>query len=125
MPDLKKEFISLGKTLGAIIATLTALWFFGEPFLEDYVESHFDTYELKHEEENSKKVKLRNLLSDKMGVAPDEVHIELGRMYQSEKPENQKLWDAINADYKENKDIRNRIIRDIQYIYPGTNLNID
>lgn len=125
MGNFKEEFVTLGKTLAAIIATLGSIWFFGEPFAEDYIESHFDTYELKHKEENSKKIKLRTLLSEKMGVDPDEVHIELGRMYKSEKTENKKIWDAIDADYKENKDAVNRIIQDIQYIYPGTTLNID
>jgi hypothetical protein len=39
---MKKHLIDISKTLGATISLLTALWFFGEPFLEDYVNSRID-----------------------------------------------------------------------------------
>ena len=55
-------------------------------------------------------VKLRKLLSDKMDVDEDEVHIELGRMYQAEKV---------------SKDKRNKIIKEIKYLYPQTVLNYE
>jgi hypothetical protein len=107
----------------AIVATLGALWFFGEPFLEDYVDNHFEVYEKKHKTENSKKVKLRSLLSEKMGVPSDEVHIELGRMYQSELIEREKIYEAISKDYNHNKSKRNKIIKEIKSIHPQTVLN--
>ena len=79
-----KSLITLGSIAGAIMAILTLLWFIGEPALERYVDGHIDEYELKKKEEASGKVKLRHLLGDKMEVADDEVHIEIGRMYKKE-----------------------------------------
>jgi len=110
MMELKSEFVKFSKVMTAIVATLVSVWFFGEPFLEDYVENHFEAYDIKHKKENSQKVKLRKLLSDKMDVDEDEVHIELGRMYQAEKV---------------SKDKRNKIIKEIKYLYPQTVLNYE
>jgi len=79
-----KIITDLGKILGAMMGLCIAIWFFGEPFLEKYVEGHIEIYEARHKEELSGKTKLRTLLADKMKVDSDEVHIELGRLYQSE-----------------------------------------
>ena len=123
--ELKSEFLKLSKTLTAIVATLGFVWFFGEPFLEDYVESHFDAYDANHKKENSEKIKLRFLLSEKMGCDPDEVHIELGRLYQAEKNERKKIYQYIDKDWKTSKEKRNKIIKEIKYIYPQTVLNYE
>ena len=80
-----KSLIKLGSIAGAIMAILTLLWFIGEPALERYVNTHIDSYEERKAEEATHKVKLRHLLGDKMEIADDEVHIELGRMYKKEK----------------------------------------
>lgn len=87
MEKVKNEFLNLGKTLAAIVATLTAIWFFTEPFLEDYIQEHFETYDSRKKEEwkerKSNIVSLTTLLSEKMGVDEDEVHIEIGKLYNS------------------------------------------
>lgn len=76
-----KTLTTLGAIAGSIMAILTLLWFIGEPALERYVDSHISTYEERKAEEDSKKVGLRHLLGDKMEVADDEVHIEIGHIY--------------------------------------------
>lgn len=73
--------VSVGKIAGATIAILTALWFFGEPFLEDYVHDRIEEYDDKAIEENSGKVGLRTLFSNEMNVNSDRVHIIQGEMY--------------------------------------------
>ena len=123
--DIKTEFFGFSKMMSAIVGTCVALWFFGEPFLEDYVESHFEVYEKKHKEENSQKVKLRELLSEKMDVDVDEVHIELGRMYKNEIPERKKLKELIDGDWKTSKERRNKIVKEIKDIYPETVLDYE
>jgi len=123
--DIKNEFFAFSKMMSAIVGTCVALWFFGEPFLEDYVDSHFEKYEKEHKERNSQKVKLRSLLSEKMGVDEDEVHIELGRMYKNEIPERNKIKELINSDWKVSKDRRNKIVKEIKYIYPNTVLDYE
>lgn len=77
----KLSLTKIGAWAGAIMAILTLLWFIGEPALERYVDTHISTYEGRKAEEDSKKVKLRHLLSTKMGVDDDEVHIEIGNVY--------------------------------------------
>ena len=79
-----KTLTTLGAIAGSLMAILTLLWFIGEPALERYVDSHISAYEERKAEEATHKVKLRHLLGDKMEIADDEVHIELGRMYKKE-----------------------------------------
>ena len=119
--DVKSEFLNFAKVMAAIVTTLGSVWFFGEPFLEDYVESHFDSYEIKHKEENSRKAQLRDLLGVKMGVPSDEVHIELGHMFKNKR----KIYETIDADYIEAKNKRNKIIKEIKNIYPNTILTYE
>lgn len=129
MADLKTEFTSLGKTLGAIIATLTTLWFFGEPFADDYIEEHLESYDERKKKEWDEKKKLRgekisewSVLADKMGVAEDEVQIELGKLYRNTPEQFTKLENIVNDDYKYNKEQRNKIIKEFQFRIPETTL---
>ena len=125
-----KAITDLGKILGAMMGLCIAIGFFGEPFLDDYVESHIEEYEEKHKEELSSKVKLRSLLASKMGCDQDEVHIEIGKMYREEKTVHAEI-DSVDAsikkevgnikflldqDYNWNKSERRKILREIQII---------
>ena len=119
--QLKSEIVKFSKVMAAIVTTLGSVWFFGEPFLEDYVESHFDAYEIRNKQESSDKMKLRDLLGIKMGLPSDEVHIELGRMFKNET----NVHETIDSDYIEAKNKRNKIIKEIKNIYPNTVLNYE
>jgi len=119
----------IGTFLGSLIACLTAIWFFAEPFLEDYiyqqtekyiqsdsfklfVDETIKKYEKESEERNTNKVSLRSLLSTKMGIDEDEVHIELGRLYTKEK------------DYKEDVSKQFKSIKkEIHYYHNSTILD--
>lgn len=81
----KLSLTKIGAYAAAISAILAFLWLIGEPFLEDYVDTHIEAYDKKKVEDDSKKAKLRRLLGEKMGVDDDEVHIELGHLYKNEK----------------------------------------
>lgn len=80
----KISLTKLGTYAGSITAILALLWYIGEPALEKYVDGHIDSYEQRMRDKENSKAKLRHLLGDKMEVADDEVHIELGRMYKNE-----------------------------------------
>lgn len=82
---LDKYLGHLGSIAGSIVAVIGLLWLIGEPALEKYTDERIDLYQQKRIEENSNKVKLRTLLSEKMEVADDEVHIELGKTYKQDK----------------------------------------
>ena len=82
---LDKYLGHLGSIAGSIVAVIGLLWLIGEPALEKYTDERIDLYQQKRTEENSNKVKLRTLLSEKMEVADDEVHIELGKTYKKDK----------------------------------------
>ena len=99
-----KTIITLGSIAGAIVAICGLLWTIGEPMLEDYVDKHIESYEERKEKENSKKVKLRTLLSNKMGVDDDEVHIELGKTYKKVMSEKDVLHiiDSLGREVKLN-----------------------
>ena len=97
-----KVIAKLGTIAASISAILAMLWFIGEPALEDYVKAQIKVHEEEQKEVNSKKVKLRTLLSDKMGVASDEVHIELGKIYKGEKKVKATL-DSLKKEVNLNK----------------------
>ena len=81
MPQDQNRLAHYGSIAGSVVAILGLLWLLGEPFLEDYVDTHIRTYDERKKEEDSKSVKFRSLCADKMGVAEDEAHIELGKVY--------------------------------------------
>lgn len=37
-----KNLVDISKILGAVVSILVACWFFGEPFLEDYVDARIE-----------------------------------------------------------------------------------
>ena len=108
-----KVLAKLGTIAASISAILAMLWFIGEPALEDYVDTHIKAYEQRKKEEVSNKVKLRTLLSDKMGVADDEVHIELGKIYKDEKKVKADL-DSLKKEVDLNKRAMQLNYKDIE-----------
>ena len=74
--------IQLGTISGSLMAILGLFWFIGEPALERYVDAQIQLHEERKKEEPAG-VKLRELLGYKMGVANDEVHIEIGHLYKN------------------------------------------
>ena len=117
MSEERNHLSHYGSIAGSVMAILGLLWLLGEPFLEDYVDNHISTYDERKKEEDSQKVSLRHLLGDKMQVADDEVHIELGKVYKSYSKDELKLVRKIDSLEKEIKLNYNEIginINDIQ-----------
>ena len=107
----KDKINEFSKLLGSIVVILGIAASIAAPFVDDYIDKRVEekltgpssmiyakTYIDKYihsaefsvlidmvfkdyEERDSQKVKLRTLLSSKMRIDEDEVHIELGRMY--------------------------------------------
>lgn len=76
---------NIASIVGLVVPIVTLLLAAIEPFAEDYIDKRIDLIFKEQKEKDSSKESLRKLLSNKMGVDTDEVHIELGRMYTSEK----------------------------------------
>ena len=76
---------NIASIVGLVVPIVTLLLAAIEPFAEDYIDKRIDLIFKEQKEKDSSKERLRKLLSNKMGVDTDEVHIELGRMYTSEK----------------------------------------
>ena len=74
-----------GGMAGSVMAILTVLAFIGKPHLTDFIDAEIQAYDLIQKEKDSNKVKLRDLLEDKMDVPADEVHIKIGDWYKNEK----------------------------------------
>lgn len=102
---VRSELYLLGKGMIFIVTVIGAIWFFGRapfnekvderidlyidsPAMKVYVDKVIEKERIRHQKEQVEKksnlVKLRKLLSIKMGVDEDEVHIELGRMFKNE-----------------------------------------
>ena len=106
----------LGAYAGSITAILALLWYIGEPALERYVDNHIQTYDERVEEEESNKVGLRHLLGDKMQVADDEVHIELGHLYKKEVSLYKKI-DSLQDVLRDLRTTVNSNYTEIEYNY--------
>ena len=94
---MENKLSHYGSIAGSVAAILGLLWLIGEPHLKTYINDNIEQYDIEQKEANSKKVKLRTLLSTKMGVADDEVHIELGKQYKNEKKLHFKL-DSLGSE---------------------------
>ena len=126
------EIILFSKTMSAIVFVLSGIWFIGQPFLDDYIEEKITLHDEQKRKEWSQKSKLRDQLSEKMGCDPDEVHIELGRLYKNEKSNIEKtekelnnLWIQIDNDFIKNKTQRNAIIRELKYWIPESEIKTE
>lgn len=96
MAEEQNRLSHYGSIAGSVAAILGLLWLLGEPHLKTYIDKEIEVYDATQKAEDSKKVKLRKLLSDKMGVADDEVHIELGQQYKQEKELSAKVDSLAN-----------------------------
>ena len=123
--DYVSELSLLAKVIAAIIAICGGIWFFGEPFLEKYVDSHIKAHEQRLEDADLSKVKWRSLISTKIGCDEDEAHIKVGKVVREEEENLKKIWATIDEDYNYNKAQRNKIISEIIYIYPSTTLRLE
>ena len=108
---MKNNLSIIGGAAGSVMAILTLIGFLAEPFLEDYVNARIELHEAEVEAENSAKVGLRTLLGQKMGVADDEVHIELGHQYRNE-------GETIEAlEYQ--KRFNAAVVKEFNYYHPN------
>lgn len=143
---LKGEGASLLKTLGAIAASLAAVWTYAEPVVEDYVHNQIEIVhqeDLKEinqlkgqievlekavEENGGVTVSMVTLLSDKMNVDEDEVHIELGKLYRKNKSLYVKvdsLRKQVDLDYSHGVRMRRKIQEAIKSWHPESTLTLD
>ena len=85
MTQERNNLAHYGSIAGSVAAILGLLWLIGEPHLKNYIDGEIDRYDQVKKAEDLNKVQLRRLLSEKMQVADDEVHIELGKTYKQDK----------------------------------------
>ena len=116
-----KSIIKYGTIAGSIMAILGLFWFIGEPALELYVNNQIELHEANKKVEPSG-VKLRELLGYKMGVANDEVHIEIGHQYKQQKRIINSM-DSILSLINELKRFDNAVIKEFKYYHPDNLLN--
>jgi hypothetical protein len=105
-----------GSIAGSMAAILGLLWLIGEPHLRTYIDNEIELYDGKKKEENSKKVKLRTLLGEKMGIDDDEVHIEIGHQYKNEKKLHHKI-DSLETIIKELQKEDKLLLKDVNANY--------
>lgn len=127
----KSIFNNIGASATTVVSVIAAVWYLGEPIFNDkvdkrvreftkspemkvFVDGIIEREKQKAMNEQPSTVKLRKLLSDKMGIDEDEVHIEIGRMYQNE-----------NKHQTNAKDKRNKIVEEFKLYHPETKLKYE
>jgi AraC-like DNA-binding protein len=119
MPEqIKNKILDAAKIVGAITIIQGGLIAIATPFVNEHIEQRIKDYhnsaEFKvyvdnviedYRNQSQSTVSLRELLSDKMGVPSDEVHIKIGEMYRQMQDIKIKIKD---------------IISDINYYHPTT-----
>lgn len=119
MPEqIKNKIYEIAKIIGAIVVIQGAVIGIATPFVNEHIEQRIKDYHNsadfklyvdgvieEYRSQTTSTTSLRDLLSDKMGVPSDEVHIKLGEMYRHK------------DDFKERI---NEIIREIKYYHDDT-----
>jgi len=100
MAQENNQLAHYGSIAGSVMAIFALVGFLGKPHLTEFIDNEIEVYDERKKEEASGKVKLRTLLSHKMGVEDDEVHIELGHVYKQVKKEKD-LYRVIDSLAKE------------------------
>jgi hypothetical protein len=92
-----------GSIAGSVMAIFALIGFLGKPHLVEFIDNEIELYDEKKKEENSSKVKLRKLLSEKMELDEDEVHIEIGKFYKDYTHNEEAYHDKVDSLAKEIK----------------------
>lgn len=115
-----------GSIAGSVMAIFALVGLLGKPHAIDFIDNEIESYDKRKKEEDLKKIPFRVLLSEKMGLDDDEVHIELGRMYKNEiklhktidsleneigklKTEDRALLNDISANYSDIIELQNKM----------------
>lgn len=88
---------NIASIIGLIVPIVTLLLAAIEPFAEDYIDKRIDLTFKEQKQKDTSKESLRKLLSNKMNIDTDEVHIELGRLYTSEKAFKRSITTLIDS----------------------------
>lgn len=88
---------NIASIVGLIVPIVTLLLAAIEPFAEDYIDKRIDLTFKEQKQKDTSKESLRKLLSNKMNIDTDEVHIELGRLYTSEKAFKRSITNLIDS----------------------------
>tara|TARA_Y100000389_G_C17452000_1_gene515502 strand:+ start:975 stop:1352 length:378 start_codon:yes stop_codon:yes gene_type:complete len=88
---------NIASIVGLIVPIVTLLLAAIEPFAEDYIDKRIDLTFKEQKQKDTSKESLRKLLSNKMNIDTDEVHIELGRLYTSEKTFKKSITTLIDS----------------------------
>lgn len=88
---------NIASIVGLIVPIVTLLLAAIEPFAEDYIDKRIDLTFKEQKQKDTSKESLRKLLSNKMNIDTDEVHIELGRLYTSEKAFKRSITTLIDS----------------------------
>lgn len=111
MPEqIKNKIYELAKIIGAIVVIQGAVIGIATPFVNEHIEQRIKDYhnsadfklyvdgvieQYKSETTVTSSISLRDLLSDKMGVPSDEVHIKIGEMYKHKDDFKDRIRDII------------------------------
>jgi uncharacterized protein YneF (UPF0154 family) len=107
--EVKNKFFEFAKIIGVIVPIVSLSWLIAQPLIENYIIKKVDEYEKA--KPKIEETSLRELLSDKMGVPSDEVHIKIGEMYR-------------NQGNEEIKRLINEIINEIHYYHDDSILQM-
>ena len=88
---------NIASIVGLIVPIVTLLLAAIEPFAEDYIDKRIDLTFKEQKQKDTSKESLRKLLSNKMNIDTDVVHIELGRLYTSEKTFKKSITTLIDS----------------------------
>lgn len=110
----KNVWAIVATNIGTAVTIIGGLIFFGEHSFNAAVDARIDIHEENEIEKNSKQVKLRTLLSNKMGVDEDEVHIELGKMYKNKKIHINRMNQRMNG-----------LVDEVKIYHPFSELTIE
>jgi uncharacterized protein YggU (UPF0235/DUF167 family) len=106
--EIKNKILEAAKIVGAITIIQGGLIAIATPFVNEHIEQRIKDYHNsadfklyvdgvieEYRSQTTSTTSLRDLLSDKMGVPSDEVHIKLGEMYRHKGELDERIKEII------------------------------
>ena len=106
--EIKNKIYEIAKIIGAIIVIQGAVIGIATPFVNEHIEQRIKDYHNsadfklyvdgvieEYRSQHTTSTSFRDLLSDKMGIPSDEVHIKLGEMYRHKGELDERIKEVI------------------------------
>jgi len=105
---------------GGIFAAIAAILAVVDPAATWYIETKVEAFDKAEKAKEPSKEKFRHLLGGKMGIADDEVHIEMGKDHKRIKSLQHQIDSLTKLIDPSSRKFDKAVVREFKYYHQGT-----